>query len=397
MQSRNVLICFCFPKTSLFVTFFSVKQVDKKTLLLEAVADDSTEAFDFCMCNPPFFGSAQELNFSFKSRKESRPRPRNAFCATVSEVVASGGEIDFVSKLIKESEQLKDRVRIYSTMIGHKSSLNPLKKLLREVNVISFKQTEFCQGHTTRWGLAWTFCDIDLRKVPEITLAASRKLRPKQPFRYVLPTTDGNECDVKEVSQKMEKIMTELLMSFEKIKVGKNVIAYNFVATKNTWSHQRRNRRAKHTMNQLLSCSGFTDKEESCNENLKIDASAVENCSEQNKSDGAIGHCPCFRATTPDVENALNKLAEVRMSSPGSGKREYEEDDNESYYQNKKIKTAVGECKCHLNEFYLKALLVIRNENSEVTVELSWVEGIENREVLHQIMQYIKNNLKLCE
>lgn len=189
----------------------SVKLVDKKTLLLEAISDYPTTTYSFCMCNPPFFGSAQELNFSFKSRKESRPRPRNAFCANVNEVVASGGEVEFITKLIKESEQLKERIKIYTTMVGHKSSLYPLKKLLREVNVVSFKQTEFCQGHTTRWGLAWTYCDIDLRKVPEITLAASRKSKPKQPFRLVV-SHENEAVDVKELSEKMEKIMHDLLV-----------------------------------------------------------------------------------------------------------------------------------------------------------------------------------------
>lgn len=183
--------------------------MDKNALLLGAIGTDSTESYDFCMCNPPFFASAQELNSSLKSRKESRPRPRNAFCANVNEVVASGGEVEFLTRLIKESEQLKERIRIYSTMIGHKSSLNPLKKLLREINVVSFKQTEFCQGHTTRWGLAWTFCDIDLRKVPEVTLAASRKLKPKQPFKHVVA---NKNVDVKEVSEKIEKIMHDLLV-----------------------------------------------------------------------------------------------------------------------------------------------------------------------------------------
>lgn len=189
--------------------------MDPKTLLLGVVGENSSEVFDFCMCNPPFFGSPQDLNFSFKSRKESRPRPRNAFCANFNEVVASGGEVEFVAKLIKESELLKDRIAIYSTMIGHKSSLNALKKLLRNVNVVSFKQTEFCQGHTTRWGLAWTFCDIDLRKVPEITLAASRKQKSKIPFRYVIPAKDGELPDVKHIQEKMEKIMNDLLVRGE--------------------------------------------------------------------------------------------------------------------------------------------------------------------------------------
>lgn len=129
--------------------------------------------------------------------------------------------------------------------------------------------------------------------------------------------------------------------------------------------------------------TGLTEKSDGVREKLKADVSASENCT-------------CNRATTPDVENAMNKLAEVRMTSPGSGKREHEDDD-EGYYQYKKIKTTVGGCKCHLNEFYLKALLVIRNENSEVSVELSWIDGTENREMLHQIMQYIKNHLKLGE
>lgn len=185
-------------------------EVDNTSLLLQIFGNNPTETYDFCMCNPPFFGNTQELNFSFKSRKEDRPRPRNAFCAHVNEVVVSGGEVKFITKLIKESEQLKTQIRFYSTMVGHKSSLNPLKRLLREVNVVSFKQTEFCQGHTTRWGLAWTFCDIDLRKVPEVTLAASRKSKPKQPFKYILPKSNENTVDIKEIAEEIEKIMNNL-------------------------------------------------------------------------------------------------------------------------------------------------------------------------------------------
>lgn len=86
------------------------------------------------------------------------------------------------------------------------------------------------------------------------------------------------------------------------------------------------------------------------------------------------------------------------MTSPAGGaKREHEDDDSEGYYQHKRIKTSATDCTCHQNEFYLKAVLVVRSENDEVSVELSWMEGTENREYLHQIMQYIKNNLKLSE
>lgn len=98
-------------------------------------------------------------------------------------------------------------------MIGHKSSLIPLKKLLREANVKSFKQTEFCQGNTTRWGLAWTFCDIDLRTLPEITVKASRKQKLKEPFKYVLPM---KEVDVNQISEELQAMLNSLSVSGQK-------------------------------------------------------------------------------------------------------------------------------------------------------------------------------------
>lgn len=63
------------------------------------------------MCNPPFFSSTQELNPTYKARRPDRPRPRNAFCATTGEVVADGGEVNFIKKLIDESEELERRIK----------------------------------------------------------------------------------------------------------------------------------------------------------------------------------------------------------------------------------------------------------------------------------------------
>lgn len=112
-------------------------------------------------------------------------------------------------------------------MIGHKTSLMPLKTLLRQANVVSFKQTEFCQGHTTRWGLAWTFCDIDLRKVPEMTVAASRKQKPKSPFRYMIPPQDGKSFEVEEVARRLENMFLELTVRiFLNTSFGRRYLRY---------------------------------------------------------------------------------------------------------------------------------------------------------------------------
>lgn len=42
-------------------------------------------------------------------------------------------------------------------MVGKKSSLKSLTSKLREVGVSLVKTTEFVQGQTCRWGIAWSF------------------------------------------------------------------------------------------------------------------------------------------------------------------------------------------------------------------------------------------------
>nr|CAI5844292.1 unnamed protein product [Callosobruchus analis] len=166
-------------------SLISVVKVNEESILKEV----ATEDFDFCMCNPPFFGSVHELNPYYSARKTSRPRPKNSFCATVNEVVVKGGEVEFVSRLINESKELGTKIKIYTTMIGHKNSLPLLKKLLREVEVKSFSEAELCQGNTTRWGLAWTFYEsFDLKKCINPSKAAVIPKKPRKPLIYTLET-----------------------------------------------------------------------------------------------------------------------------------------------------------------------------------------------------------------
>lgn len=176
--------------------------------LLKDVIDPNTK-YDFCMCNPPFFSTSNELNPKYQSRSEHRPAPRNAFTGKPTEVVVPGGEVQFISKLIKESVELKSQIKIFTTMVGHKSSTIPLKVLLRTIEVMSFKQTEFHQGHTTRWGLAWTFQNIDLRKVP--TISGSKK-KVKPPPKILLPSNESGDT-LGDVVEKVRMILQSLQVS----------------------------------------------------------------------------------------------------------------------------------------------------------------------------------------
>lgn len=59
------------------------------------------ETFDFCMCNPPFFESMEEAGLN----------PKTSCGGTSEEMVCSGGEKAFISRIIEDSVNLKQSFR----------------------------------------------------------------------------------------------------------------------------------------------------------------------------------------------------------------------------------------------------------------------------------------------
>ncbi|RDX62519.1 U6 small nuclear RNA (adenine-(43)-N(6))-methyltransferase, partial [Mucuna pruriens] len=114
-------------------------------ILVGVVRDD--EKFDFCMCNPPFFESLEEAGLN----------PKTSCGGTSHEMVCPGGEKAFITRIIEDSTQLKQHFRWFTSMVGRKSNLKYLVSKLWEVGVAIVKTTEFVQGRTSRWGLAWSF------------------------------------------------------------------------------------------------------------------------------------------------------------------------------------------------------------------------------------------------
>ena len=78
---------------------------------------------------------------------------------TLGESVYPNGEVGFVLDMIKDSVYFRNCCTWFTTLLGKKSSLLTLEKELmqRGFRLGSIRKTEFVQGKTTRWGLAWTF------------------------------------------------------------------------------------------------------------------------------------------------------------------------------------------------------------------------------------------------
>lgn len=128
-------------KKNIFIDL--VIKVDKDKILNETIEENET--FHFIMCNPPFFETEDTLDKVIKQQP-----PRNAPTGSNKELSVEGGERLFVTKIIEESIQIGERIKIYTSMLGKKTSLLYFDKLLKERNINNYTWTEFCQGHTKR-------------------------------------------------------------------------------------------------------------------------------------------------------------------------------------------------------------------------------------------------------
>eukprot|EP00064_Thunnus_orientalis_P022321 superscaffoldBa00007421_g22514 len=96
-----------------------VVKVPQKTLLMDALKEETEIVYDFCMCNPPFFANQLEAK-GVNSRNSRRPPPSSVNTGGVTEIMAEGGELEFVKRIIHDSLQLKKRLR------GEKARTNPV-------------------------------------------------------------------------------------------------------------------------------------------------------------------------------------------------------------------------------------------------------------------------------
>lgn len=89
-------------------------RVSDDTTLLDVMRDSNVD-HDFCMCNPPFYGSNLEAWGWLTTRKDAdkpRAEPSSVSTASPIEGIAAGGEVQFVrERIIDGSVELRSRVR----------------------------------------------------------------------------------------------------------------------------------------------------------------------------------------------------------------------------------------------------------------------------------------------
>ncbi|XP_036079657.1 RNA N6-adenosine-methyltransferase METTL16 isoform X2 [Rousettus aegyptiacus] len=409
-------------KTALRRGIDIVVKVPQKTLLMDALKEESEIVYDFCMCNPPFFANQLEAK-GVNSRNPRRPPPSSVNTGGITEIMAEGGELEFVKRIIHDSLQLKKRLRWYSCMLGKKCSLAPLKEELRIQGVPKVTYTEFCQGRTMRWALAWSFYDDVTVPSPP---SKRRKLeKPRKPITFVVLESVMKELTLKAlplgsetvegivvVTTWIEKILTDLKVQHKRVPCGKEEVSLFLTAIENSWIHLRRKKRervrqlrevprAPEDVIQALEEKKFTPKECGSSPDLAQGPQESALCGpalQEGQSATVEGHGPnqdsLSQEENPEAmedENSEEKgemevLESCKSSSNGAQDREASE----------QFSNPVSEKGDHLQgvagHYLFKCLINVKKEVDDALVEMHWVEG-QNRDLMNQLCTYIRNQI----
>ncbi|KAA0130719.1 23S rRNA (adenine(1618)-N(6))-methyltransferase RlmF [Chryseobacterium sp. SN22] len=120
------------------------------------------ERFAFSMCNPPFHDSeVSALKGNLRKTKNlTRSKVRKPvlnFGGQQSELWCEGGELAFITNMIRESMLYPSQVLWFTCLVSKKDHLFKLTSLLKKVKAVEFKVIEMAQGQKISRMLAWTF------------------------------------------------------------------------------------------------------------------------------------------------------------------------------------------------------------------------------------------------
>ncbi|XP_032629483.1 RNA N(6)-adenosine-methyltransferase METTL16 [Chelonoidis abingdonii] len=417
-------MCFNYAKKNVeqnnLSDLIKVVKVPQKTLLMDALKEESEIIYDFCMCNPPFFANQLEAK-GVNSRNPRRPPPSSVNTGGITEIMAEGGELEFVKRIIHDSLQLKKRLRWYSCMLGKKCSLAPLKEELRIQGVPKVTHTEFCQGRTMRWALAWSFYD-DVR-VPSPPSKRRKLEKPRKPITFIVLASTIKELSIKAsamgwdavegiavVTKWIEKILTDLKVQHKYVPCGKDEVSLFLTAIENSWVHLRRKKRER--VRQLRELPRASEDILQAMEEEKSSQKETDNpeC-EQNKTENfEMGSV----ILDEDVSSAKNDRQ--REDSPTKGGNNEELMDEEDI-EAKQAETLAGEDSSDAKEepdasedagnltmgkgqspkgtsghFLFKCLINVKKEGDDALAEMHWVEG-QNRDLMNQLCTYLRNQI----
>ncbi len=136
------------------------QQPDPKHIFKNILKSD--DRFTFSMCNPPFHDSEEaamkgNIRKTKNINRSKKQKPLLNFSGQQSELWCEGGELAFISTMIRESAEFASQVLWFTCLVSKKDNLPKLLELLKKVKTADFKIIDMAQGQKVSRMLAWTF------------------------------------------------------------------------------------------------------------------------------------------------------------------------------------------------------------------------------------------------
>jgi len=329
-----------------------------KSDIFNSLFNPTAPKFDFTMCNPPFYTKEKKLT-------------EDEVAGSESEVRTCGGEVEFVKKMINESYLLQDWIKIYSVLLGHKSSVSPIKQFLSEKNVASFVTTEFCQGKTMRWGVAWTFLpNLSLKKV----LGTKAKKDKQKPFSHALDKPEGlPQCEYNSTSlyKRIKGWLEAISITVISSKESKYLCSAKIYAKNRSWQNQRRLKREGKRKNNNEDGEHQRKKMATSEAIAEGKYTEVDDASDAVTNRSALEETLLHEIMTSNQSKAVDNIGEVHGNDEAVNK-----DADEAF-----------------NNYVLECDMTIKWANGKVNLDMSYIEGEAGRDGVHQLCQFIKNKI----
>ena len=120
--------------------------------------------FDLTICNPPFHASREDAQAGSQRKVRNLGKGRVAkesatlnFGGQQAELWCPGGEVAFITKMIRESVEFASQVGWFTSLVSKGENLRVLKKLLGQCGAKQVREIPMSQGQKVSRLLAWNF------------------------------------------------------------------------------------------------------------------------------------------------------------------------------------------------------------------------------------------------
>ena len=118
--------------------------------------------YNFTICNPPFHKSLKDAMDGNKRKIQNLTKQKITkntlnFGGKNNELWCKGGEIAFITNMIKESLEFKNNVFWFTTLVSKKENLPLIYKKLEDIKVSEIKTIDMSQGQKITRIIAWSF------------------------------------------------------------------------------------------------------------------------------------------------------------------------------------------------------------------------------------------------